>query len=165
MDETLFKQILEILKASVPIFSLIAVIVAAYLNARYSRKQRVRDELFSYKVKAYMKIAETVYSIRNDYGKKFDLIMHEGTTYLDRNLPKDITKFHGSEFNSNILFLNVEMQDKVYKFSSKLLEATEKIQNLSDKTMLMEEHYKMTIFCDKMISDLQEEIGLNKIKN
>lgn len=68
---------LEYLKASIPIFSVIAVVVAAYLNARFTRKQKVIDELFSYKVQAFMKVAEIVYLINIEYFRRFNHIKEE----------------------------------------------------------------------------------------
>jgi hypothetical protein len=85
--------IIEILKAPVPIFSIIAVIVAAFLNAKFSRKQKIREELFSYKVKCYMKIAEKAHSIKSDYVEKLKSLKNEKQPLIDLTLQYDSERF------------------------------------------------------------------------
>lgn len=52
---------IEIFKYAIgPILALIAVFIGSLLNTKLMRKQKIRDELFSYKVKAHVKIAEAV---------------------------------------------------------------------------------------------------------
>ncbi|ROH94284.1 hypothetical protein EGI15_07265 [Chryseobacterium cucumeris] len=57
---------LEILKASVPFATLTGVVVGALLNSRLARKDKIRDHLFSYKVKSYSVLAESIIEIRTN---------------------------------------------------------------------------------------------------
>lgn len=157
---------LEYLKASVPIFSIIAVVIAAFLNARYTRKQKIRDELFSYKVKSYMKIAELVYHIKTEFSNRFEIASKNNLSALKITEPTELERLKGQEFISNILFLDIEIQNKLYTFVSevkmKCIEIGLKDRNL-DKSVFMHDYFLLMISCEKLIEHLQNEIGLNKV--
>lgn len=166
MDEKQLNLIIEILKASVPIFSIIAVIVAAYLNAKFSRKQKMREELFSYKIKSYMKIAEKTHSIKSDYIEKLKNLKNKKQPLIDLTLQHDSERFFGEEYNANILFIEPKMDAEVRVISQKLLELLQPTF-FSDTEQYKKESEikfcKVIELCDDLIFLLQNEVGLYKI--
>lgn len=70
-------KIIEILKPSTPIVALIAMFFTPWFTANFNKEQKIRDELFSAKVKAYIELAKIITetmrgleNIRSEYYSK-----------------------------------------------------------------------------------------------
>ncbi|GAA5096597.1 hypothetical protein GCM10023210_30550 [Chryseobacterium ginsengisoli] len=102
---------IEYFKASLPIAALVGVVVGAFLNSRLQRKDKIREHLFTYKIKSYMEIARIITEtmsgmekIRNSYyarrdGDNFFLIydklkdtISEQSLLISQNTKSDINE-------------------------------------------------------------------------
>ncbi len=70
LDKELVLSITDIMKSVIP---LIAALVASYLTYRFSKKDKIRDHLFTYKVKSYALLAENI----SNYKRDLDTIIHD----------------------------------------------------------------------------------------
>lgn len=146
---------IEYFKASLPIFTLIGVVVGAFLNSRLQSKDKTREHLFTYKIKSYTELArvtaETMRSmekIRNSYylrkdGDNFFLVydrfrnsISEQSLFISQNTQSDIDD----------LFISLQAiyQSEIWKedYDIRIVNYT---SALSD--------------CRKFLSKLQKDIG------
>ncbi|WP_336704369.1 hypothetical protein [Chryseobacterium indologenes] len=117
MCEIDYDKIIEILKVSTPIVALVAMFLTPRFTANFNKEQKIRDELFSAKVKSYTTLAKIVTEsirgleqVRSEYHRKiesdkfyqiyvdFKNAIAEQAIFTSPNTKKDIdalfTSFH-----------------------------------------------------------------------
>lgn len=159
-------DIIEILKTSTPIVALLAMFFTPWFTAKFNKDQKKRDELFSYKVKAYMYIAKNLYKIRNEYLNRSDKMRKQGM-FIDYNaLPIDLHKLSSEEYTSNILFLDLRMQNKMHEFTEFMTKQIYKLETITSNNedyYITYEYLMIIVECDNLIQDLQNEVGMNTV--
>ncbi|WP_223559612.1 hypothetical protein [Chryseobacterium lathyri] len=169
MNKDELAQILEILKASVPIFSIVAVVVAAFLNARFNRKQKERDELMSYKIKAYVSLCEVIAQTRQNYDA---LLSNISSGKVDRGTDSKSPEEAYQQFNKvlykNMLFLSRFKKNKLYLLTAKLhLTAIQFNINAShiiyEKEDIIASYKEVISECDKVTDYLHMDLGFHQI--
>lgn len=146
---------IEYFKASLPLAALVGVVVGAFLNSTLQRKDKIREHLFTYKIKSYMEIARVItetmrgmekirytYFLRKEgdgffliYDKLRDTIS-EQSLFISQNTKSDIDEL----FNSLQEVYKSEIQRKDYDIRVLIYTSA-----LSD--------------CRKFLSKLQKDIG------
>jgi len=152
---------IEYFKASLPIAGLLGVIIGALLNSRLQRIDKVKEHLFTYKIKSYMEIARIITEtmrgmekIRNSYYSRKD----PGNFYeIYNNLDDTISEqslFISSNTKNDIKGLYVSLH-KVY--DSELSGDDHDIRIV---------HYIAALYeCKQFLVKLQNDIGYEKKQN
>ncbi|CAA7197619.1 hypothetical protein [Chryseobacterium potabilaquae] len=163
----------EIFKYTIgPVLAIIGVGVGSLLNARLTRKQKIRDELFSYKVKAHVKIAEAVQMTRKDFGYAILVLDGEPLMPFDQSDYKGhilIASYFQQIHHENILFL-----DKATRQASKLFGDTiigtsiaydryEKNKNDKNRLQILTQIGYIEVRGQALFDLLYKKIGLNKL--
>jgi len=147
---------IEIFKYAIgPILALIAVFIGSILNAKLTRKQKIRDELFSYKVKAHVKIAEAVQMARKDFGYGILVLDGEPLMPFDQNDYKGpilIASYFQQIYHENILFLDKETR-----------EAAKLFRNTLDGTSIAYDNHKKNR-SDENRSHIMAQIGYIEVR-
>lgn len=150
---------IEILKASTPIVALLAMFFTPWFTAKFNKKQKVRDELFSNKVKAYTNIAKIV----------TETMRGLETIRIDYYSKKEQDKFFGiyNQFKHAIAEEALFTSPKTKTDIDTLYNSFHKIY---DNELLGEDFEKLiplytaSIYdCKKFILKMQDDIGFTKI--
>lgn len=158
---------LDILKASVPFATLTGVVVGALLNSKLGRKEKIRDHLFSYKVKSYSVMAECVIGIKRDMSNVIrDIrIKRKEESKTINDIYKDFIKVS----NEQTLFLSdrtkddlLELEDDIFETSTLEIERFVYPDKISDNEMI-DACKKVKLGCEIFINKIQDELGLNLI--
>lgn len=149
---------IEYFKASLPLATLIGVIIGAFLNSRLQRKDKLQEHLFTYKVKSYMEIARIITEtirrmekIRNSYYSRKD-----GESFYDvyNNLVDAISE--QSLFISSRTKLDI---DELLKSLHKVYDSELFGEDYDVRIV----HYISAIYeCRQFLQKLQNDIGYEK---
>lgn len=163
---------MDILKtAIVPLATILAVFVGAFINAKLNRKQKIRDELFSYKVKAYVSFAETIATVEQDYlnglssHENVEIAPFDNEEYLG---PLQISTLFQKKYKENYLFLDNEIREKSENLTE-LLYLSSNLHLRASTTSdvfayhLIEDNKRVREKCNTIINNLYKSIGLNEI--
>lgn len=157
---------LEILKASVPFATLMGVVVGAFLNSKLTRKEKIRDHLFSYKVKSYATLAECIVGVKRDVQDLRSSIRQQKESESKKkmsNIWDDFRKVSDEQalFLSDITKHDLSMLEHhiFIAYSKDVLRMMSK-ESFDDKEM-MDLCDEVSKNCEKFISKLQDELGLN----
>ena len=160
---------LEILKASVPFATIAGVIVGALLNSRLGRKDKIRDHLFSYKVKSYTILAECTSSIKRDISNyRTNLRVNKSNEAKTIN---DIWEELVQVSNQQSLFLSKQTKHDLFELDTFIYNAFNKeMDSILDPTKystedMIKECNKLLIECDKFIERVQIELGIDKLNS
>lgn len=160
-----FTQIIEILKASVPIFSIVAVVIAAILNAEFNKRQKERDELLSYKIKSYINLCETIAAIKQDYENLIENVNFNKKINC-KNIIEIDTDFKKVLYK-NLLFINKQKRYKFYLLSNMIFVSSikEKInfKAILEKEELLKTYREIIDECDEIIMYLHKDLGFDKL--
>lgn len=164
LDKELVLSITDILKSVVP---LIAALVASYLTYRFSKKDKIRDHLFTYKVKAYSAL------VQNIVETKRGLEEIRNSLYTRRRVDvKQIDEIWSSfrKFNAEqtlflsdytIIELN-KLNDEIFKVvEAEILDSLDQIRK-NDLDFIL--GYTNAIYeCNHFIYKVKNELGIYKI--
>lgn len=153
------KDLIEILKASTPIVALIAMFLTPWFTANFNKEQKMRDELFSAKVKAYTLLAKIVTEsmrgleqVRSEYYRKQESDKFYQIYVEFKNAIAEHAIFTSPNTKSDIEVLFASFH-KIY-----------------DNELLGEEHEKLIALytesiyeCKQFILKLQNDIGFTKL--
>ncbi|MCX8525880.1 hypothetical protein OF897_18355 [Chryseobacterium formosus] len=159
---------LELFKASVPFATITGVIIGALLNSRLGRRDKIRDHLFSYKVKSYTILAESTSEIKRD--------VLNIRTDLRLNKPKskyinDIWEAFIKTSNEQSLFLSNQTKHDLFILEGVIFDAFNKeIDELIDPESystdeMIFECDNILKACDIFVSKIQKELGIDKLNN
>jgi len=152
-------NIIEILKASTPIVALIAMFFTPWFTANFNKEQKIRDELFSAKVKSYMELAKIVtetmrglekirseYYLKKESDKFYQLYIEfkntiaEQALFTSQNTKADIDKLYTSfhKIYDNELLFGEDIETLIPLYTESIYE------------------------CKQFIIKMQHEIGFTK---
>ncbi|KAA2223037.1 hypothetical protein [Chryseobacterium sediminis] len=158
---------LELLKASVPIATVIGVVVGAFLNSNLARKEKIRDHLFSYKVKSYSTIAESIIVIKRDLlAIRNDLLLEK---VISGKKPIEIWDSFNKVRAEQALFMSDKTKHNFFLLEGKIFEIVKEdffwesdpSKESIDKMIIIYENLGME--CDKFIERIQRELGITKL--
>lgn len=163
---------LEILKASVPFATITGVIVGAILNSRLGRIDKTRDQLFGYKVKSYLVLAEAIAKIQMDIDKHL-----KAKDFTDEEKFENI-KVIQEEFENiatnQALFMSAKARVEIILLQGAFMKARflqlnhwcdkeENVQETIEFNDINEALRDVSNSCTKFIKALQVELGIDKI--
>jgi len=157
--------------AIVPLATILAVFVGAYINARLNKKQKIRDELFFYKVKAYVSFAETIAIVEQDYlnglssHENVEIAPFDNEEYLG---PLQISTLFQKKYKENYLFLDNNIRKKAESLTEHLYLSSNLHLRASTTTdvfayHLIEDNVQVREICTDIVNELYKSIGLDKI--
>ncbi|SDE72507.1 hypothetical protein [Epilithonimonas hungarica] len=157
-------SLLDFLKYLIPVLS---AFLASFLTYRFSKKDKIRDHLFTYKVKAYLSLAEDVSKIQKDIIKLKNNI-HFSRREIGELSPFTITDDLKESINRQSLFLS----DKIKKDSKNLETAVYSLAtieeyvgkiNTNPKKETLDKYQRAYIECGILIEKLQSDLGMHQI--
>ena len=158
---------IELLKASVPFATITGVIVGALLNSRLGRKDKIRDHLFSYKVKAYSTIAESIIEIKRDFlSIRTDLLLQrkpEGKKAVEiweyfNKVRAEQALFISNKTRHNFFLLEEHMYVVIHKEIFWDLNPNEEAV-----AEMMSIYENIGLQCDIFIEKVQRELGIHNL--
>lgn len=164
LDKELVLSISDVLKSTVP---LLAALSASYLTYRFSKKDKIRDHLFTYKVKAYSALSENIIEtirgleeIRNSLysRRRVDIKSIEEIWYDFRKVNAQQTLFL-SEFTKSELIILDEIIFKIVEMEA--LDSFDQIRR--DDKEYIPFYTKAISGCNHLIWKIQDELGIVKI--
>lgn len=158
---------LEILKASVPFATITGVVVGALLNSRLSRKDKMRDHLFSYKVKAYSTIAESIIEIKRDFlAIRTNLLLQRDP---EGKKAVEIWEYFNKVRAEQALFISNKTRHNFFLLEEHIYVVVEKAifwdLNPSKESVgeMMSIYENIGLQCDIFIERIQKELGISKL--
>lgn len=162
----------EVLKYSIgPVITLIGVFIGSHLNAKLTRKQKLRDELFSYKVKAYASFASVLVEVENDYLNGLSIHENSETAPFDDDEylgPLKISTFYYKKYKENFLFFDNDVKHHAEDLGIQLYRSSQlhlMAANTNDiaNYILIENNERIREACQNLGKILYIKIDLNKI--
>jgi hypothetical protein len=158
----------DVSKTVIPLFAALGgAMTGSYLTYRFQRKDKIRDHLFTHKVKSYSTLAECIVGVKRDVEDKrgkirvkreddaktitaiwddFRKVSDEQTLFLSDQTKKDLFILEGVIFEA----FNMEIERIIDK------------ENFSDVEMI-DVCGKVVVDCEDFINKLQDELGINVV--
>lgn len=158
---------LELLKASVPLATLTGVVVGALLNSKLARKEKIRDHLFTYKVKSYSTLAECIVGVKRDMQNKKSKIRVKRED--DAKTITDVWEDFRKVADEQTLFLSDQTKHDLFILEGDIFEAFNmEIERIIDKDNFSDEEImdmceKVANNCEDFILKLQDELGISAV--
>lgn len=147
-----------------------AAIILLWLGSIQTKKQRIREELYSHKVKAYAKLAELIAEVRQEYESlAFMSTGSDIVPFEESRSPIEIDGYFRKNLFINILFLSPSTKKEMQSFAEEITNSSRMtfnhyaIPDSVSSDALRKCYEDMIGKCDKEIQKLYVEIGLNKI--
>lgn len=155
----------EIFKYTIPLF---AALSASYLTYRFSKKDKIRDHLFTYKVKSYSDLAHVVLEIQKD------LITLNNSFRFSARLPSDLAPMEilsklTIARSENILFISEKTKRDLHILEDKIRQIINKEEliqsniNNNPTTDVPDRYKEAYIACDNFIENLQSDLEMHRI--
>lgn len=163
-DTNIVSSLLNFLKYLTPVLS---AFLASFLTYRFSKKDKIRDHLYTYKVKAYLSFAEDISRIQKDIIKLKNNI-HFSRREIGELTPFTITDDLKESVNRQSLFLS----DKIKKDLKKLETVVYSLAtnedylgkiNTNPKKETLDKYLRAYIECGILIEKLQSDLGMHQI--
>jgi len=168
INKELILAISDILKSVIPLF---AALVASYLTYRFSKKDKIRDHLFTYKVKSYSNVAETILEIK----RNMDSVIHD--LYFDvisndySKSPKQIYTDYNKVVSENTLFISNQTKNDILALDKAINDAMQ-ASILSQieperypKKTLLDLYELVSLECLRFIEKLQSDLEIYRLDN
>ncbi|MCY1660334.1 hypothetical protein [Chryseobacterium sp. SL1] len=145
-------------------------ILLLWIGSKQTKVQRIREELYSHKVKAYAKLAELIAEVRQEY--EILAFMNTGSDVVpfDKSRsPIEIDGYFRKNLFLNILFLSPKTKSRMEHLSDKITNSSRltfnhsAIPDLVSSDDLRKCYEDMINECNLEIQKLYIEIGLDKI--
>lgn len=157
LDIEAFKSFLEFLKYLTPLFS---AFVASYLTYQFSRKDKIRDHLFTYKVKAYLTLATGVLQIQKDIITVQNNFTYNNFTIGDLTAVSILRSFTSLQSEHSLLLSDQTRKD-LYILELSLINLVSFYdsgeQSIEDNIEKCKASFDA---CDIFISKLQDDLGM-----
>jgi len=158
----------DISKTIIPLFAALGgAMTGSYLTYRFQRKDKIRDHLFSYKVKSYSTLAECIVGVKRDMLDKRSKIRVKREK--DSKTITDIWDEFRKVSDEQTLFLSDRTKDELFVLEGDIFEAFNmEIERLIDEEAftddeIMETCAKVAGNCEDFIIKLQDELGINVV--
>lgn len=166
LNKELLLSITDVLRTMIPLFS---ALVASYLTYKFARKDKIRDHLFTYKVKSYSALVEGVIQTRRELEKI------RNANYLNQPSIKKKSSEIWDEFRKvtaeQALFLNEKTSEDLLIvndaiFSVVLYESLNPLFTTNEKKQENENKLKHAIYeCNQFVKKVQKELQINQLNN
>ncbi|WP_428135878.1 hypothetical protein [Chryseobacterium jejuense] len=158
----------DISKTVIPLFAALGgAMTGSYLTYRFQRKDKIRDHLFTHKVKSYSILAECIVVVKRDIDDKRGKIRVKReddaktiTAIWDyfRKVSDEQTLFLSDQTKHDLLIL----EGIIFEAFNMEIERIIDIDNFSDAEMI-DVCGKVIEDCEDFIKKLQNEIGVNAV--
>lgn len=118
LTDSEMKFITEISKG---LFPLLAAMTGAYLTYRFQKRDKIRDHLYGYKVKAYSKIAKTIHDIKNNYSYACGDILGNELPLQNYKTPVEVYDLFNNVSSEDALYLTKTTLKDIDNFEKKYI--------------------------------------------
>ena len=163
IDNELLLSLADIIKSVIPLF---AAIMASYLTYRFSKKDKIRDHLFTYKVKAYSSMAQGILVIQKDIISLLnDVKFKQNRKDFLKSLTQILLEFNQIS-NENLLFISKNIKGDLAKIEIAIIDAfggsSQDITVLEDDN-LEERYHRIFNECNNFIKSLQNDLEIYRL--
>ncbi|WP_278380528.1 hypothetical protein [Chryseobacterium arthrosphaerae] len=158
----------DISKTVIPLFAALGgAMTGSYLTYRYQRKDKIRDHLFSYKVKSYTILVEGIIEVRRDLEVVRNAKFIGG--FRTSKTAKGAWENYRKVTAEQSLFVSEQTREDLEKLNRIIYEAVEieilfRNQLTSEQITNAKEFYNRAIYeCLLFVKKVQEELGLHNI--
>lgn len=145
---------------------LIAAMSGAYLTYRFSKKDKIRDHLFTYKVKAYSSISEGILKLQKDIISLQNEIQYKSAKQFQalsilnefNNLRSENRLFISNKINSELLIVEGTILQLLSKFDLHVTDP--KKHTVKDVSTLC---YQCFNKFEDLISNIQNDLEMHRI--
>lgn len=146
-------------------------LLSMFVGSTLNRKQRTREELYAYKVKAYAKLAELFSQVKQDFSVLAFLDTGSDVVpFEESRSPIQIDEYFRRNVFENYLFFTHETKLRIEQFADKITDSSRITFNhaimpdLVKPDDLRKNYEEIINNCNEEIDKLYYEIGLHKIK-
>lgn len=163
IDNELLLSLADIIKSVIPLF---AAIIASYLTYRFSKKDKIRDHLFTYKVKAYSSMAQGILVIQKDIISLLNDVKFKQNRQDYLKSPTQILTEFNQISNENLLFISKNIKGDLAKIEIAIMDAfggsLQGLTGLEDDNL--EERYQRVFNeCNDFIKSLQNDLEIYRL--